>query len=110
MNDELKNFKGSPDELRLSQDEERAMRASIVQYVHAHPREHASRYGFRWLVTHPALGMAGLLIVAGAGTSFGAEGALPGDLLYPVKVKVNEEVRGALTLSSESKAEWQTTR
>lgn len=44
------------------------------------------------------------------GVSFAAEGALPGDTLYPVKVSVNEEVRAALTPSQESKAKWEAER
>lgn len=39
--------------------------------------------------------------------SYAAEGSMPGDLLYPVKVGVNEKVGDALALSSESKAKLQ---
>lgn len=46
-----------------------------------------------------------LLLVSG-GASFAAEKSLPGDALYPVKVYVNEEVRGWATLSEEAKANW----
>lgn len=47
----------------------------------------------------------GLLLSGTA--SYAAEGSMPGDLLYPVKVGVNEKVGGALALSSESKAKLQ---
>ena len=47
-----------------------------------------------------------ILILLGGGTSFAAEQSLPGDALYPVKVYVNEEVRGWATLSNEAKANW----
>ncbi|MDO8581171.1 MAG: DUF5667 domain-containing protein, partial [Candidatus Omnitrophota bacterium] len=55
---------------------------------------------------------ATLLMVAliGGGTSYAAERALPGDPLYPVKVHVNEEVKAALSFSSESKADWDASR
>ncbi len=49
-------------------------------------------------------------MLSGAGIAFGAEEALPGDILYPVKINVNEEVRGLLKFSSKSKAEWETKR
>lgn len=50
----------------------------------------------------PAAIILGLLL---SGTvSYAAEGAMPGDLLYPVKVGVNEKVGSALALSTESKA------
>lgn len=48
-----------------------------------------------------------VLLLAGSG-SIAAENAVPGDFLYPVKVTVNEEVRGALSVSSEAKAAWNT--
>lgn len=46
-----------------------------------------------------------ILLVSG-GASFAAENALPGDVLYPIKVGINEEVVAALTLNSEAKAHW----
>lgn len=54
--------------------------------------------------------IAGLLILftAGGGISYAAEGSLPGDTLYPVKVHVNEKVQSALALSDESEARLQT--
>ena len=45
-------------------------------------------------------------LVIGAGTSATAELSLPGDLLYPVKVSINENIRAALTLSEEAGAQW----
>ncbi|TAK58837.1 hypothetical protein EPO14_03355 [Patescibacteria group bacterium] len=44
----------------------------------------------------------GLLLSGTA--SYAAEGAMPGDLLYPVKVGVNEKVVSTLAVSAESKA------
>lgn len=51
-----------------------------------------------------------VLSLVGGGTSFAAEGTLPGDPLYPIKIHVNEEVVAALSLSSRAKADWETTR
>lgn len=39
-----------------------------------------------------------------------AENTIPGDILYPVKVKFNEEVRSSLTFSPYQKVEWETVR
>src|SRR6056297_835594 len=39
-----------------------------------------------------------------------AERAVPGDTLYAVKVKINEEVRSSLTLDPYEKIEWETVR
>lgn len=53
--------------------------------------------------------MAIALIIAlliGGGTSFAAEGAAPGDVLYPVKVSFNEEARSLVAVSNEAQADW----
>lgn len=45
-----------------------------------------------------------IVVVLSGGASLAAESALPGDLLYNVKVEVNEKVRGGLAVSDEAKA------
>jgi Domain of unknown function (DUF5667) len=39
-----------------------------------------------------------------------AENAIPGDILYPVKVNVTEEIRGQLNTNAYDKVVWETTR
>lgn len=51
-----------------------------------------------------------MVLVLGGGTSFAAERALPGDILYPAKVNINEEVRGWLAVGNESQVEWDARR
>ena len=54
----------------------------------------------------PAYAMALLLVfVLSGGGSFAAEGALPGNFLYPIKVKVNEKISGIFAVGSLKKAE-----
>jgi len=53
----------------------------------------------------PAFIVALILLVSG-GTAIAAEGTLPGDMLYPVKVSINEEVRSAFSLTAQSQADW----
>ncbi len=53
-----------------------------------------------------ALAVLVVTVMAGGGVSLAAENALPGDVLYPVKVEVNEEFRSMLAFSQEAKAEW----
>ncbi len=58
-----------------------------------------------------AVGIAVLaLLVASTGVSFAAENTLPGDLLYSVKINVNEEVHGALITGSTAKMDWEKDR
>jgi len=47
------------------------------------------------------------LMFGGGGVSYAAEGAVPGDALYPIKVGINEEVRDIVALTPEAKADWE---
>lgn len=47
-----------------------------------------------------------VLLGGGGGASIAAQGALPGDALYGVKVGINEKVVGAFKFSDEAKAAW----
>jgi len=45
-----------------------------------------------------------ILFLIFGGTSFAAEGALPGDILYPIKIHVNESVGSLLAFTPKSRA------
>lgn len=49
-------------------------------------------------------------ILVSGGAALGAEKSLPGDMLYPVKVSVNEQVQGWFKVSEEAKADWEVQR
>lgn len=68
---------------------------------------HAVRSPFQY--QHALKMLAIILIVSiggGASLSYASEASLPGDALYSFKVNVSEPVRGALALTSESKADF----
>jgi len=48
-----------------------------------------------------------IMLIAGGGTSYAAEGAVPGDFLYPVKIEVNENIKSVLAISNEAEARLQ---
>jgi len=50
-----------------------------------------------------------VVVVFGTGTSFAAQVALPGDLLYPIKVSVNEEIK-SIFLSGVNETEYEVVR
>lgn len=58
----------------------------------------------------PALAIFLLLVTLGGGVAFAAESALPGDLLYPIKIHVVEEVRATFTFSPLAKSQWEIRR
>ncbi len=104
--------------VRLSSEEKRTMRRSLLDMMGGPavvPGRVAGRVSLweRWLalprfVSRPALAsfLAVGLLLTGSGISYAAEGSLPGEVLYPVKLGVNETVRGLLSVSPRSKAVW----
>lgn len=113
-------FKKIVEGVMLSRDEKADMRTALREYMQFRPvragvpSADAPTATIWWWqrvrVQSVGAALAVLLVFSGAGVSFAAEGALPGDALYPVKVSVNEEVRGALAFSAEEKAEWSAQR
>lgn len=62
---------------------------------------------FNILKPMPIFAVIAIVALLGGGTSFAAQGALPGGILYPVKVGFNEQVVAALQFSSEAKANYE---
>lgn len=100
----------SATQISMSEKERAQTHDFLVSYMRMHPARAgvAPKRNFAWSL-HPYPIIAGLLIVALGGSSAGAaslaEQALPGDLLYPIKVNVNEEMRAALATTPEKKAD-----
>ena len=114
----LEKFISDARSVSLKEEEKSAMRQTLVSFVRTHPvmigvetRQVEQRPGIlQGLVSLMFKPMPLVLIIAlifGGSASFAAEQALPGDALYPVKVRVNEEVRGWVTLTPEAKAQWE---
>lgn len=61
-----------------------------------------SRYQFKYVA---AFATILILIISGSGLSLAAESSLPGELLYPIKINVNEQVLGSLTFGDKAKIE-----
>lgn len=109
--------------VRLTPDEEIDMRLAVMRYVQAHPPSGAARRGsslqnylsmllsctasFRVM---PMLASFLLVALFGTGVSFAASSALPGDLLYPVKVHFNEKARATFLFSRDSRAHFEAAR
>lgn len=106
-------------QIKLSSEEKEKMRESLRLFIEHNPvrEETPSRpqlqqrswffYQLNQLRLKPmpiVAIVAVIVLIGGGGTSLAAESSLPGDFLYPVKVNVNEEVRGTLALSDEAKA------
>lgn len=99
-------------ELTLTSQERARMREAVRSYMLMKPRAvraESERAVSSWFfMPRYALTLALALVVSSAGISYAAEGALPGDVLYPIKVGFNEPLAGALSLSSEARVAWAT--
>lgn len=105
----LNNLKKEAQQIRLSEQEKAIMRARIFDEELAPTTLTKSPYvaHYQWFSARFASALAALMIVVlGSGTVYAAQGALPGDALYTVKVKVAEPVREALAFSSEAKVSF----
>lgn len=112
-NEYLEKLKG----VKLSDSSRARIRESLQSYASFHPVRVSNPdrsslrvpYGTSFLSrlnTRPMTGLfVALALVLTGGVSYAAEGSLPGDFLYPVKVGINEEVRSALAVSAEADAE-----
>ncbi len=104
----------------LSAEERKRMRSILRDYTEYKPirREAPATLPFYsglqvfWATvsSHSTVSFAIALIVLAVSTSGGvayaSEGALPGDALYPVKVRVVESLQTSLTVSAKAKSAW----
>src|SRR3989338_3896210 len=119
MNDPLEHITATVRTVALSNGEKERTRHALISFMRAHPAHsgthetHRSVSGmFVFLLPYAQPLSAALLIVLviGGGVSIAAEGALPGEMLYPMKVGVNEEVLGWFAGSPLERAEWEASR
>lgn len=111
--------------VKLKASERDALRERVLSYIEYHPlttqgkrtiskseRELLSEpyrtvaFSWRQLFSYGSVAA----VVCAVTVSFSAEQTVPGDALYPVKVKFNEEVRASLAFSPYEKVTWETER
>lgn len=95
-------------EVSLSVDEKSRLRDRLCSHVYStqHPRVPIrSPLTALFFRTTPFIAML-LLVAITTSTVAAAEGALPGDVLYPIKIHLTEEVRALTARSPQSKAAW----
>ena len=127
MEKDLKQFIEQAKKINLSAEERSSIGNSVLNFMKENPIEPNTlpRLIYRdgvhssfWSNIFPSnLNFASSVVIAlvlvllsGGGVSLGAEKSLPGDILYPVKLGVNEHVRGWFAVSEEAKANWEIKR
>lgn len=117
-------FKKQADTVSLTGSERDALRARVSAYMEYHPlpaaavkpaRTVTARSGEPFIMfampSRFVRGMSAFVVLFFVvGTPLMAERAVPGDLLYPMKVRVNEEVMSSLSSSGYEKVAWETKR
>ncbi len=99
----------------LTKDEKSQEREKILNFVSTHPISNISLARQQWTwpnflssswQTKPVAIFATILlaIFAVGGVSFASQSSLPGDTLYPIKLKT-EEIRSVLSFSTQAKAQ-----
>lgn len=115
-------FKKQSDKIKLNAQEQFLMREKIITFMEYHPlpvvegevRTILSLDNvFKvtrvpWRKMSISLGLVAIAFVVILPTV--AEYTVPGDILYPVKVRINEEVRSTLARTPYEKVEWEAQR
>lgn len=118
MND-LNKIKNIAEKITLLREEKENIKTNLLDFIKSSPVAVKSTNGIfskalfsRLFNLKFAPAFAGILLIlaVSGGVSLAAEKAVPGDLLYPVKVGINEEVRAAVSFSVEAKTHWDTRR
>ncbi|MES2203059.1 MAG: DUF5667 domain-containing protein [Patescibacteria group bacterium] len=104
MNNFFEQFKSEGQKIRLSHAEKSAMKARILG-VPSSVVTHSPYFFFNFQFSRTFVPvMAVLIVLFGTGTAYAAQGSLPGDVLYPVKIHVTEPVEVALAGTPADKA------
>ena len=102
----------------LTAHEKTVLRSNIESFMKYHPviatgartaRVKSPFSPFMIFARSVAFVLIGML-AGGSGLAYASEQALPGDVLYPVKINVTEEVVSVLSFTPEAKLEWETKR
>jgi hypothetical protein len=108
--------------IRLKAVEKDELRNRVVAFMEYHPLPVTERAAVRKVsamppfrvITIPALyiraGIGAFVLLLVIGVPALAEKSVPGDILYPIKVQVTEEIRSSLNRDPYQKVAWETTR
>ncbi len=104
----MDNLKQEAYKLRMTPEEKAAMKASVFGMPSPLAAQPSSYFPHTFQFLHTRVlvpAFAFVLIFGGVGTAAAAQGSLPGDILYPVKLSINEAVEVALATTPVARAE-----
>ena len=88
----------------MTPEEKAAMRSRLFGAPSPLSPQHSPYFFFSFQFARVAVAGVLVLVLAGGGTAYAAQGALPGSPLYAVKINVNEPVKVALAAGPRAKA------
>jgi hypothetical protein len=101
MNNLFTHLKKQASDIRLTHTEKEAMRSALFSVpVSAAPLH--SPY-LRFFAPRAFAYAFSAVLIVGSGTAYAAQGSLPGNPLYPVKVNITERLETAFALTPEAK-------
>jgi hypothetical protein len=105
--DEFKKGIEDLKKIRLENEE----KANLLRTIFASPVSpyYKTKINFWTTLPKPAFIMALtlILVMTGGVAAYNAEGSLPGDILYPLKINVSEPIRDFINLEPTKQAEWE---
>ncbi len=119
MDPEIKKVIQSIRKISLSSSEKRALLSEITSRMRADAPYVSAQSPVRRPILSPyffhaqryaVFAFVAVFVVLGGSASALAQSALPGDVLYTVKVNINEEIRSMFAFNAESKAYFETQR
>lgn len=113
MKNRFKKFIETMRTIKLSPDEKSLSLSKIKEFISFNPirgevpipreRNYLSIFEVGYFMKATALVLIITIVAGGAGVSYAASNALPGDKLYNIKVNVNEKIEDGLAFTPEAK-------
>jgi len=103
MNEILEKLNNEAQKISLNRDEKSSIRNILISYSRKSP--YGAFFSFSLIRNKKVLILASViaLLLMGGGTSYAAQRALPGDILYPIKINVNEKIADLMAVTKEAK-------
>src|SRR3989338_4881863 len=114
MNDKLAKILNKAREVKLTIEEKSLLKSNIMlhmesgafseEVIHELPKK--SPYIFHSLFGRGMVLAVVIIIIASGGVSFAANSSLPGEILYTIKVNINEKIKELTLRTPEEKIAW----
>lgn len=121
MNKNIEEQLNKMKQVFLEDAEKDAVRGALLSFMQKNPlkeglaekaeQNNPSLFGW-WTLSyvkpqHSLIAAVFVVVLIGSGTSFAAEGSLPGDILYPIKININENIQQVAAFSDNTRAQVQ---